>query len=210
LPEPFEDNDGTGAAPAVVAGDAASIEPAPPATPSPIGEPATTAPVETASHRVGLLWRLVLALVAADQLTKAIVYATIPLSESRTVIPGFLDLTHVRNPGVAFGLLSDLDIPFKPVVTTALALVALLGIAYYARHVRPEERLARLGLSVILGGAIGNLIDRFRLSYVIDFVDVYWGEWHFWAFNVADASITIGALLVFYELLTNRHVSHSV
>ena len=67
------------------------------------------------------------------------------------------------------------------------------------------------GLSLILGGAVGNLIDRLRQGYVVDFVDVYWRGWHFWAFNVADASITIGAMLVFLDLLlVTRHASHSV
>ena len=71
--------------------------------------------------------------------------------------------------------------------------------------------MARLGLSLILGGAIGNLIDRLRQGYVIDFVDVYWGDWHFWAFNVADAAISVGATLVFIEVLFfNRHASHPV
>ena len=74
-----------------------------------------------------------------------------------------------------------------------------------------RRRMARLGLSIILGGALGNLIDRVRLGYVTDFVDAYWGTWHFWAFNVADASITIGAILVFADLLlVSRHASHPV
>jgi signal peptidase II len=102
-------------------------------------------------------------------------------------------------------------LPFKPWVTTALAGLALAGIAFYARHVRHDERLARIGLSLILGGALGNLIDRLRQGYVIDFVDVYFRGWHFWAFNVADASITIGACLVFLDLLVvSRHASHPV
>ena len=76
---------------------------------------------------------------------------------------------------------------------------------------RAEEWLARLGLSLILGGAVGNLIDRVRQGFVIDFVDVYWQGWHFWAFNVADAAITVGATLVFIDILfVNRHASHSV
>ncbi len=120
--------------------------------------------------------------------------------DSSTIIPDFIDLVHVHNAGVAFGLLNDVDQPQRSLLTTALALAALVGIAYYARHIRAEERLARLGLSLILGGALGNLIDRVRQGYVVDFVDVYWRDWHFWAFNVADASITIGAILVFIDV----------
>jgi signal peptidase II len=158
-----------------------------------------------------LYWWVTIGIVAADQLAKAIVRAALAPYESVTVIPGLIDLTHVLNSGVAFGLLNELDLPFKNIATTILAALALGGIAYYARHVRNEERLARLGLSLILGGAIGNLADRLTTGRVIDFVDVYWQGWHFWAFNVADASITIGAVLVFVELLVvNRHASHSV
>jgi len=150
--------------------------------------------------------------VIVDQAAKALVRAKLPLYESRTVIPGVVDLIHVHNEGVAFGLLNDTSLPFKGWLTTALAALALVGIGFYARHVRPEERLARIGLSLILGGAIGNLADRLRQSYVIDFMDVYFRGWHFWAFNVADACITIGAILVFVDLLfvTRHHASHTV
>jgi signal peptidase II len=87
----------------------------------------------------------------------------------------------------------------------------LLGIVFYARMVHQHERLARWGLSMILGGALGNLLDRIRVGYVLDYVDVSWRGWHFWAFNVADASITIGAILVFLDLLlVTRHAPHSV
>jgi signal peptidase II len=140
-----------------------------------------------------------------------VVHAWLPLYDSLAVIPGLMDFVHVRNSGVAFGFLNYLEIASRGLVTTGLALVALIGIMYYARHLRPQELLARVGLSLILGGALGNLIDRFRAGYVTDFVDVYWREWHFWAFNVADASITIGAALVFLDLLVvNRHASDPV
>jgi signal peptidase II len=178
--------------------------------------PAEAVPMEAApapavpARAIPLNWTLVLGIIVADQITKALIRASIGLYESVTVIPSFMDFTHVQNPGVAFGLLSTLDMPWKAVVTTALALVALAGIAYYTRHIRPEEKLARTGLALILGGAIGNLIDRLWARYVLDFVDVYFGSWHFWAFNIADASITIGAAMVFLDLLTNRHASTAV
>jgi len=162
-------------------------------------------------RRPGVHWWLVLALIVVDQASKLGVIGTIPVFGSVQVIPGFLDLVHVHNPGVAFGFLNNLGAAYQKIVTTLLALGALVGIAYYARHVRADEWLARLGLSIILGGALGNLIDRLRLGYVTDFVDVYWGTWHFWAFNVADASITIGAMLVFADLLlVSRHAPDSV
>jgi signal peptidase II len=186
----------------------AATSPPPPISPASESAGATAA---VRTSKFNLYWWVTIGVVAADQLAKAIVRAALSPYESVTVIPGLIDLTHVLNSGVAFGLLNELDLPFKNIATTILAALALGGIAYYARHVRTEERLARLGLSLILGGAIGNLADRLTTGRVIDFVDVYWQGWHFWAFNVADASITIGAVLVFVELLVvNRHASHSV
>ncbi|HUF46550.1 MAG TPA: signal peptidase II [Vicinamibacterales bacterium] len=176
--------------------------------------PGTTSEAPTAAAAVRILgvhWWIVIGLIVLDQITKYAITMTIPLYGSVTVIPDLLNLVHVRNPGVAFGFLNNLDPAYQKLVTSLLALTALVGIAYYARQVRPEEWLARLGLSVILGGALGNLFDRLRQGFVTDFMDVYWGTWHFWAFNVADASITIGAILVFADLLlVNRHASHPV
>jgi signal peptidase II len=154
---------------------------------------------------------MILAVIALDQLTKALVRQGLALYSSVPIIPGFMDLVHVRNRGVAFGLFNDVAHPQRGMMTTVLAVIALAGIAYYARHVRAHERLARVGLSLILGGAIGNLTDRIRQGFVVDFVDVYWGDWHFWAFNVADAAITVGATLIFIELLlSSRHAPDPV
>jgi signal peptidase II len=178
-----------------------------------VGLPAAIpAPRPGLAHRgIHLYWWVSLAVLGADQLTKALVRAKLPVFESVTIIPFFLDFTHVQNKGVAFGLLNDVHLPFKGGLTSALAMVALVGIGFYARHIRREEWAARLGLSLILGGAVGNLIDRLRVGYVVDFVDAYVNGWHFWAFNVADASITIGAILVFLDLLlVSRHASDSV
>jgi signal peptidase II len=152
------------------------------------------------------------AVVALDQLTKAIVRQVLPLGESRSLISDFLDFTHVHNTGAAFGLLNTADFPYKSIVMIAVAAVALVAIAAYATQLGFHERLARFGLALILGGAFGNLIDRAIAGFVVDFVDVYWGTAHFWAFNVADAAITIGAILVLLDMigLGRRYASHSV
>lgn len=173
--------------------------------------PADAQPAATVTVRRRRFWWATVGLIIADQVTKAIVGNMLGLYESRTVIPGLVDLVHVRNEGVAFGLLNSTNLPYKAVWTTALAGAALVGIALYARQLQTREWVARLGLACILGGAIGNLIDRMRQGYVLDFVDVYWNSWHFWAFNVADASITVGAILVFIDLLLVKpHVPDSV
>lgn len=200
MPAPDDPNDGaaTQVSADLIGGD-----------PPPVTAVATMAPDEP--PRVGVLWWLTTAIIVADQITKALVRSTVSLYDSQPLIPGLVDLAHVRNEGVAFGLFNSLDLPFKWAFTTALALAALAGITYYARHIRPSEQMARVGLSMILGGAIGNLIDRMWAGYVLDFVDVYWRGWHFWAFNVADACISIGAVLVFFDLLfVRRDASHSV
>ncbi len=150
-------------------------------------------------------------IIVLDQITKAIVRAMLPLHESVGIVPGFLDMTHVRNTGAAFGLLNVVDIPFKPVLMTAIALTALIAIGVFALRTTSHEPLARVGLALVFGGATGNLIDRVTAGYVIDFIDVYWRNWHFWAFNVADSAITVGACLLILDMtLLNRHVSTTV
>jgi signal peptidase II len=139
--------------------------------------------------------------VILDQLTKAMIRPSLALHQSREVIPGFLDLTRVHNTGAAFGMLNAAEFPFKTVVLSIVAAVALGGVAWYAATVPLSDRLARLGIAGVLGGAIGNLLDRARSGYVLDFVDAYWGDWHFWAFNVADAAITVGVIFMILDIL---------
>jgi signal peptidase II len=150
--------------------------------------------------------------VGVDQLTKELIRRTLELYDHVPVIPGFLDITHVQNTGAAFGLLNAADFPYKPLLMIGIAAVALVAIAAYATQLGFHERLARFGLSLILGGAFGNLIDRAVAGHVVDFVDVYWGTAHFWAFNVADAAITIGAILVLADMigLGRQHASSPV
>jgi signal peptidase II len=175
------------------------------------GVAASVARASIPARRGGLFWWLTVGTIVVDQITKLAVNAYVPVYGSRTIIPHLLDFVHVHNAGVAFGFMNDSEHAGRGFLTTGLAVLALAGIAYYARQVKAEERIARIGLSLILGGAVGNLIDRVWQGYVVDFVDVYWGSWHFWAFNVADAAITIGAILVFVDILfVNRHASHPV
>ena len=145
-------------------------------------------------------------IVVVDQLSKFLVRTAIPLYSKKSIIPNLLDFTHVQNTGAAFGLLNAADFPYKSSLMIGIATLALVAISLYARQLGHEEKLSRYGLALILGGAFGNLIDRAFAGYVVDFVDVYWGDAHFWAFNVADAAISIGAVLVLLEMLgIGRH-----
>jgi len=155
---------------------------------------AGTEPGEPESRRRMRGWPFLIAavVVVLDQATKALVRATLPLHVEVAVIPGLLSLTHVRNTGAAFGILNAAEFPYKATIIALVATAALIGIAVYAARLSPHQRWARLGLALVLGGAAGNLIDRVTAGYVIDFVDVYWKDWHFWAFNVADSAITVG------------------
>ena len=146
------------------------------------------------------VWVVVL-VVGVDQLVKALVRPKIGLFESITVIPGFFSLTRVHNTGAAFGMLNGVDFPFKAAVLAVLQTTALVGLTVYVAMLAPEQRLTRLGLSFVIGGAIGNLIDRIAYGYVLDFFDFYRGGWHFWAFNVADAAINIGVALMILDML---------
>jgi signal peptidase II len=153
------------------------------------------------------IW-LPIVIVALDQVTKAIVREALPLHTSRTIIPGLMDFTHVRNTGAAFGILNAADFRFKSVVIVMIAVLALVGVGVYAAGLARDQLLARVGLALIIGGAAGNLIDRVFVGSVVDFVDVYWRSYHFWAFNVADSAITIGAGIMILDMLgAGTHVS---
>lgn len=152
-----------------------------------------------------------LVVVILDQVTKAVVRPALALHESVVVIPDFLDFTRVHNTGAAFGMLNTVDFPFKAVVLSLVALVALGGVAWYAATVPLGDRLARVGIAGVLGGAIGNLIDRATAGYVLDFVDAYWNGWHFWAFNVADAAISVGVVFMIFDIVgVGRSASNPV
>jgi signal peptidase II len=139
--------------------------------------------------------------VILDQVVKALVRPRLELHESITVISGFFSLTRVHNTGAAFGLMNNFDFPLKAAVLALLQTAALIGLTVYVAMLAPHQRLTRLGLSFVIGGAIGNLIDRVIYGYVLDFFDFYRGGWHFWAFNVADAAINIGVALMILDML---------
>ena len=141
--------------------------------------------------------------IALDQLTKFWIQQTIPVWEKGfSVIPGFFDIVHILNRGAAFGFLNRHDIDWQRPFFIAVSILALGLIAFLARSNEDDGPFYVWGLGLILGGALGNLVDRVRLGVVIDFLDFYVGDLHWPAFNVADMGICIGAgalLVSFYQ-----------
>jgi len=144
---------------------------------------------------------VVLLAVVGDQLTKLAASSSLPLHQSREIIPGLFSLTLVHNNGMAFGILSGAPSLARSLVLTGLSLAALALIIYYCASI-PRTRLwMQYGLSLIMGGALGNIIDRVRLQHVVDFLDFYW-RGHSWpAFNLADSCITVGMGLLILDFL---------
>lgn len=145
--------------------------------------------------------------VALDQLTKSYVTAGILLHESFTVVEGFLNITYVRNPGAAFGFLAHASPMLRFVFFVAITVLAVGLILYYVAKSEKEEPRLILALSLILGGALGNLIDRLRFGVVVDFIDVYFKTYHWPAFNIADSAISLGAFFMLLEMLRRRKES---
>jgi signal peptidase II len=153
--------------------------------------------------------RITAAVAVLDQVTKYLVERFMDLHESHQLLDGVLRLTYVRNRGAAFGILSDAELPFQAVLFSALSLAALAAIALYAWRLPASSRLPKTALAAIMGGAVGNLIDRGRFGAVVDFVDVHWRGWHWPAFNVADSAISIGVVLLALRLLNDRAATPS-
>ena len=147
-----------------------------------------------------LLWPA-LAVVVLDQFSKYLIQTSIPLHGSIPILDGFFDLVHVRNRGFAFGLMNRptgvLFFAFLVTATTG----ALILLFYWFRRLRDRNWTVILSISLILGGAVGNLIDRLRYREVIDFLDFYIGPYHWPAFNLADSAITVGTFGVALSML---------
>ena len=144
------------------------------------------------------LW-VAVAVLLLDQATKLIALAKLALHEPVALAP-FLNLTLVYNKGAAFGFLSSAS-GWQNLFFIGVALVAGAVILYLLRRLGDNDRLLAVALMLVLGGAIGNLLDRLLYGHVVDFIDVYYRGWHWPAFNVADSAITIGAILIALDAL---------
>jgi signal peptidase II len=156
-------------------------------------------------------WPLLLlaaAALAADQISKYAVERLTQMGTTHVVIPGFLNIVHTMNPGVAFGLLADSETPWRAPLLILFAVAVIALIAWLLYTGRAGRRLGEIGMTLILGGALGNLLDRILRHSVTDFIDCYVGRYHWYTFNVADSAIVLGAMLVILELFRDwRHPS---
>lgn len=153
---------------------------------------------------------LMLALLALDQAAKAIIVQSIRHYSSRGVIPGFFSLTRVHNKGAIFGMFNQTDGPLITVVLTVASIAALAMVVVYFFRTPPSEKWMKISLSLILGGALGNLTDRIARGYVVDFLEFSIGRYRWPTFNVADSCISLGACLLVIVFLFRRpsHVPH--
>jgi len=141
------------------------------------------------------------AIFAVDRLTKRIIESRVSVFDTHTVIPGFFDIVHARNPGAAFSMFADSTSAWRPFVLIGLSVAALALVAAILRNATRLDRPTALGLSLILGGALGNVFDRITTGAVTDFLDFYIGDLHWPAFNVADSAIVIGSCLLLISML---------
>ena len=155
-------------------------------------------------RRNAFYFAFILFWVAVDQAVKFAVAGAVALYESRTVIPGFFNLTRVHNKGAIFGTFSQTKNETVFVVLTAASFLALVFVVFYFFKTSSSDRLMKISLSLILAGAIGNLTDRIFRGHVIDVLDFSVGKWHWPFFNVADSCITVGAFLMLFIFLRRK------
>jgi signal peptidase II len=152
--------------------------------------------------RLPYLFLVVLTLLF-DRWTKSIIHSRLDLNQSISVIDGLFDITYVRNTGVAFGILNSFSSPAKVLLLSMFTIGAAVIVILYSFHSPARNRVLQAALSLILGGALGNLYDRINYGYVIDFLEIYFRNYHWPAFNVADSAISTGVVLLALEIL--RH-----
>ncbi|MFQ6108582.1 MAG: signal peptidase II [Candidatus Aminicenantales bacterium] len=139
-----------------------------------------------------------------DQASKIWISRNLPLFGQRSIIPGFFNLTHIHNRGAIFGFLSRSASPMVHYFLMSASFIALFLVLFYFFKTSAHEKFLKLSLALIMAGAMGNLIDRIFRGYVIDFLDFHFHRWHWPSFNVADASVSVGALCLIVLLIFKK------
>ncbi len=143
-------------------------------------------------------------IIFLDQLTKGLILRYLPFNRTIPVVDGFFNITHIHNPGGAFGIMANLSPMLRNFIFLFISSLAVGLIFYFYKKTPARYSWLAAGLALILGGAIGNLIDRVRFGIVIDFLDFYFGNLHWPAFNVADSAISAGIGIFLYHLVFKK------
>ncbi|MBI3604877.1 MAG: signal peptidase II [Nitrospirae bacterium] len=155
------------------------------------------------------LMALIALVVVTDQLTKAYIARSFQLYESTVVIKHFFSLTYTRNPGAAFGFLAEQNGQFRTVFFILISCAAFFSLGYFFMKTPSGDTLSLAAISLILGGAAGNFLDRLQMGEVIDFLDFYIGRHHWWIFNIADSAITVGISLILLQVFLKKNNKES-
>jgi signal peptidase II len=150
-------------------------------------------------------YSLAAAVFALDRITKLLVEGLVSFTDTRTIIPGFFDIVHSQNRGVAFGIFNDSTFEWRTAFLIALSAVAVIVVSLIIWNARRLQALPLWGLALILGGAAGNVFDRIVSGQVTDFLEFYIGQYHWPTFNIADSAIVIGSCLFLLDALRSKH-----
>jgi signal peptidase II len=152
-----------------------------------------------------IFWITISIFLFLDQITKLLIVSFISINESIPIIKNFFDITHIRNPGVAFGLFSQTEMKYKTFIMSFLTILSIVVIISFLIMVGKSNRIFSFSLYLIMAGALGNLIDRLtRSGTVIDFIDVHYYNLHWPSFNIADSSITVGVILLIFDTIFTK------
>jgi len=154
--------------------------------------------------RYSFTFAVVACLVLLDQVTKFFISSNMCVHDSFPVIDGLFNITYIRNTGAAFGFLANASPMVRSFFLIGVTIAVILLIIYYIWKIKAEEKFFTFPLSLILAGAVGNLIDRVRFGDVVDFLDFYISSYHWPAFNIADSAISIGAIILFFEVFRKK------
>jgi signal peptidase II len=144
------------------------------------------------------------AVILLDQFTKGLILHYLPVNTNKSVIDGFFNITHIHNPGGAFGLMANLSATLRSIIFLFISSLAVGLIFYFYKKTPAQYSWLAAAFALIFGGAIGNLIDRIRFGMVVDFLDFFVGDLHWPAFNIADSAISIGIGIFLYHLIFKK------
>jgi signal peptidase II len=159
-----------------------------------------------AQRKIKILLLLTVIIVVLDQWSKALILKNFRLLESVDVVSGFFNLTYIQNTGAAFGVFAKSDPTFRVPFFLIIPVIALTAIGFVFAKLPKDDIKLSTALSLVVGGAIGNLLDRLNHGFVVDFLDFHWkGQYHFPAFNVADSAICVGVAILMLDLVVNEN-----